>query len=150
MNPLAILWFVLMCVFLAAEAGTVSLVSVWFAAGSLASLVVSLIGGELWLQGVVFFVVSIVSLAALRPILRKYFNPKLQKTNVDAIVGATGKVIVTIDNIQATGQVKIGGMEWTARSSDGQPIEEGTIVTVDKVEGVKVYVSMQEVPAEIS
>ena len=150
MNPMAILWFVLMCVFLAAEAGTVSLVSIWFAIGALASLVVSLIGGEVWLQVVVFLVVAIVSLASLRPILRKYFNPKLQKTNVDAVIGATGKVIAPIDNIQATGQVKIGGMEWTARSSDGQPLEEGAIIVVDRVEGVKVYVSKQEVPAEIS
>ena len=149
MNPMAILWFVLMCVFLAAEAGTVSLVSIWFAAGSLASLAVSLLGGEFWLQMVVFFVVSIVSLASLRPILKKYFNPKLHKTNVDAVIGTTGKVITAIDNIQATGQVKIAGMEWTARSTDGQPIEEGTIVVVDRVEGVKVYVSKQEVSAEI-
>ena len=149
MNYSAVFWFILMCVFLVAEANTVSLVSSWFAAGALASLIVSLLGGQLWLQGLVFFVVSIVLLAALRPIVKKYFTPKLHKTNVDAIVGATGKVIAPIDNIQATGQVKLGGMEWTARSTDGEPIEEGAIVVVDRIEGVKVYVSKQEVPAQI-
>ncbi len=149
MNFMAILWFVLMCVFLAMEASTVSLVSVWFAAGSLSALVVSLLSGPEWLQILVFFVVSIVTLASLRPILRKYFTPKLHKTNVDAVVGASGKVVEAIDNIQSAGRVKIGGMEWAARSSDGEAIPVGTIVAVDRVEGVKVFVSKQEVPAEI-
>ena len=149
MNFMAILWFVLMCVFLAMEASTVSLVSVWFAAGSLSALVVSLLSGPEWLQILVFFVVSIVTLASLRPILRKYFTPKLHKTNVDAVVGASGKVVEAIDNIQSAGRVKIGGMEWAARSSDGEAIPVGTIVAVDRIEGVKVFVSKQEVPAEI-
>ena len=149
MNYMAIFWFVLMCVFLVMEANTVSLVSVWFAAGSLAALIVSLLSGQLWLQIFVFFVVSVVTLAALRPVLRKYFTPKLHKTNVDAVVGATGKVIEPIDNIQSIGRVKIGGMEWSARSSSGERIPEGTIVLVDRVEGVKVFVSKQEIPAEI-
>ena len=149
MNYMAIFWFVLMCVFLVMEANTVSLVSVWFAAGSLAALIVSLLSGQLWLQIFVFFVVSVVTLAALRPVLRKYFTPKLHKTNVDAVVGATGKVIEPIDNIQSIGRVKLGGMEWSARSSSGERIPEGTIVLVDRVEGVKVFVSKQEIPAEI-
>lgn len=149
MNYMAIFWFVLMCVFMVMEANTVSLVSVWFAAGSLAALIVSLLSGQLWLQIFVFFVVSVVTLAALRPVLRKYFTPKLHKTNVDAVVGATGKVIEPIDNIQSIGRVKIGGMEWSARSSSGERIPEGTIVLVDRVEGVKVFVSKQEIPAEI-
>ena len=149
MNYMAIFWFVLMCVFLVMEANTVSLVSVWFAAGSLAALIVRLLSGHPWLQAFVFFVVSVVTLAALRPVLRKYFTPKLHKTNVDAVVGATGKVIEPIDNIQSIGRVKIGGMEWSARSSSGERIPEGTIVLVDRVEGVKVFVSKQEIPAEI-
>lgn len=149
MNYMAIFWFVLMCVFLVMEANTVSLVSVWFAAGSLVALIVSLLSGQLWLQIFVFFVVSVVTLAALRPVLRKYFTPKLHKTNVDAVVGATGKVIEPIDNIQSIGRVKLGGMEWSARSSSGERIPEGTIVLVDRVEGVKVFVSKQEIPAEI-
>ncbi len=149
MNYMAILWFILMCVFLVMEANTVSLVSIWFAAGALASLVVSLLNGQLWLQILVFFVVSTVLLASLRPILRKYFTPKLHKTNVDAVVGATGKVVEAIDNIQSAGRVKVNGMEWAARSSDGEIIPEGTIVVVDRVEGVKVYVSKQDVPAKI-
>ena len=49
----------------------------------------------------------------------------------------------------ASGQVKLGAMPWTARSTSGQPIPTGTRVRVDKVEGVKVYVSPAEEPAAV-
>ena len=54
----AVIWLVLMVVFLAAEAATVSMVSLWFAAGSLVALAVSLLGGPIWLQVVLFLAVS--------------------------------------------------------------------------------------------
>ena len=103
----------------------------------------------MWLQVLLFFAVSIVLLAALRPLVKKHFTPKLEKTNVDAVVGTTGTVISPIDNIQATGRVKLGGMEWTARSTSGEPIGEGTIVKVDRIEGVKAFVTPAEVTAEV-
>ena len=138
-----------MLLFLAMEANTVAIVSAWFALGSLAALIISLLGGQLWLQILLFFVVSIVALASLRPLVKKYITPKLEKTNVDAILGSTGKVLAPIDNILAQGRVKLGGMEWTARSTNGQPIAEGVIVKVDRIEGVKVFVSAIDVAAEV-
>ena len=145
----AIIWLALMIVFLIAEGNTVAMVSLWFAAGSLASLIVALIGGEIWLQVLVFFTVSIVLLAALRPLARKYFTPKLTRTNVDSVIGSTGTVTVDIDNITAQGQVKLASMEWTARSTSGEPIAAGTQIRVDRIEGVKVFVSPLQVEANI-
>ncbi|MBR3949860.1 MAG: NfeD family protein [Oscillospiraceae bacterium] len=147
MNWAAILWLVLMVVFLVAEASTVTLVSLWFAAGALAAMVVSLLGGAVWLQAVLFLSVSVVLLTALRPLVRKYITPKLTATNVDSVIGSTGLVTVAIDNVSASGQVKLGAMVWTARSTSGAGIPEGTLVRVDKIEGVKVFVSPAEVPA---
>ena len=135
------LWFALLLVFLIAEAATVNMVSAWFAIGSLAALIVTFLGGKLWLQIVVFLVVSGISLAALRPIARKFFTPKLTATNVDALVGKTCLCVGDIDNLASVGQVKIGDVEWSARSSSGEPIPAGTQVKIDRVEGVKVYVS---------
>ena len=149
MNWAAIVWFGAMLLFLFIEANTVTIVSAWFAGGALAALVASLLGGPMWLQVLLFFAVSIVLLAALRPLVKKHFIPKLEKTNVDAVVGTTGTVLSPIDNIQATGQVKLGGMEWTARSTSGEPITEGTIVKVDRIEGVKAFVTPVEVTAEV-
>ena len=149
MNWAAILWLVLMVMFLLLEAGTVAVVSLWFAAGSLASMIVSFLGGAFWLQVAVFLATAGVLLAALRPLVRKYFTPKLTKTNVDSVIGSTGLVTVAIDNVSAVGQVKLGAMYWTARSTSGLVIPEGTLVQVDRVEGVKVFVSPAIVPANV-
>ena len=140
-----ILWLVLLVAFIAVEASTVSVVSLWFAAGALVALLAAVLGVELWLQTVLFVAVSAVLLIALRPIVRKHFTPKLTRTNVDAVIGTEVLVTVAIDNIQCTGQVKLGAVEWTARSTDGQPIPAGTRIKVEKVEGVKVIVSPLEV-----
>ena len=88
--------------------------------------------------------VSATLLAALWPFTRKMLNPKLAKTNVDAVVGQQGHVTEDIDNIDATGQVKLGGMYWSARSASGQQIPKGTLVQVERIEGVKAFVAVVE------
>lgn len=141
MNWAAVCWLILMVVFLVTEASTVTMVSLWFAAGSLVALIVSLLHGALWLQITLFLAVSAILLTLLRPLVRKHITPKLTRTNVDAVVGTTGLVTASIDNVTASGQVKLGAMVWTARSTSGDPIPEGTLVRVDKIEGVKAFVS---------
>lgn len=146
MELLTILWLALLIAFLVVEASTVTLISLWFAGGALAALVAALLHAPLWLQVVVFFVVSAALLACLRPLVRKHFTPKLTKTNLDAIIGSEGYVTADIDNLSATGTVKLGAMEWTARSVDGSTIKSGTRVKAEKIEGVKVFVTA--VPVE--
>lgn len=147
MNWAAIIWLLLTVVFLIAEAATVTVISLWFAAGSLTAMAMALLGGSVWMQALTFLVVSAAALTALRPLVRKYLTPKLTATNIDSIIGSVGIVTADIDNIGAAGQIKLNGMEWTARSTSGDPIEAGTKVRVDKIEGVKVFVSPAEVPA---
>ena len=149
MNWASSLWLVLLVVFLAAEAATVSMVSLWFAVSALVALLVALLGGPGWLQGTLFLVISAVLLALLRPIVRRYISPRITATNVDSVIGSTGLVTAAIDNVSAAGQVKLGAMEWTARSTSGQPIPVGTLVKVDRIEGVKAFVSPAEVPANV-
>ena len=145
MDLSSVIWLVLLILFVAVEAGTVMLVSVWFAIGALAALICSLLGGEVWLQAVLFFVVSGLSLWALWPLRKKLITSKITKTNIDALLGTTGKVLVAIDNENGTGRVRLGGMDWAARSSDGSVIEEQTLIRVEKIEGVKVFVRPAEV-----
>ena len=149
MNWAAVVWLALIVVFLLIEASTVTLVSTWFAVGALAALIAGLLNAPVWLQVMVFVLVSAAALSALRPLVRKYVTPKITKTNVDAVVGSTGLVTVAIDNVSAVGQVKLGAMYWTARSTSGLVIPEGTLVQVDRVEGVKVFVSPAIVPANV-
>ena len=143
------IWLILAVIFLVTEAVTVTMTSLWFAGGCLAALVVALLGGGMGLQLGIALLVSGVLLACLRPIVQKHFTPKLTKTNVDAIIGSQGYVTADIDNVAATGTVKLGAMEWTARSESGAPIPKGTLVKVERIEGVKAIVSPAEVKAEI-
>ena len=150
MNWAAIVWLVLMLVFLVAEAVcAIHLISIWFAVGSLAAMVVALLSGSIALQVGVFLVVSCALLALLWPVTKKFLNPKLTATNIDSVIGSAGMVTEDIDNVAAAGQVKLGAMYWTARSTSGAPIPQGTVVKVDRIEGVKVFVSPAEVPATV-
>jgi membrane protein implicated in regulation of membrane protease activity len=141
MNWEAIFWLAAMVVFIAAEAMTVSLVSIWFAAGALGAIIVALLGGGLVLQVTVFLALAVALLLSLRSIVRKHFTPHVTKTNIDSVIGATGIVVTPVNNIAALGQVQINGMEWSARSSDNSHIPAGVMVRVDRVEGVKVFVT---------
>ena len=138
---MSVVWLGLMVVFLLIEAGTVALVSLWFAVGALAAILVSLLGGSIAIQSVVFLVVSCVLLALVRPVLRKYYTPRITRTNVDSLLGSQGLVTKDIDNVTGSGEVKLGAMTWTARSTDGAPIPAGTQIRVDRIEGVKAFVS---------
>ena len=140
------LWSVLAVAFLVLEGCTVAMVSLWFAIGAAAALVLSLLGAALWLQLLAFLAVSGVLLALLRPMMRKYV--KTTKTNVDSVPGTEGLVTEDIDNVAYQGQVKLGAMTWTARSTSGASIRAGTRVRVDRVEGVKVFVSPVKIPSE--
>ena len=143
------IWLAMGVLFLVLEATTVTMVSLWFAGGCLAALLVAATGGGWGFQVFTALAVSALLLACLRPIARKHFTPKLTKTNVDAVIGAQGYVTADIDNMAATGTVKLGAMEWTARSADGSLIPKGTLVKVEKIEGVKAFVSPAEVKVTV-
>ena len=150
MNWAAYIWLGLMVAFLVVEAACpCHLISIWFAVGSLVAVVVALMGGALWLQTLLFLLVSCGLLVALWPLAKKFLKPKLTATNVDSVIGSVGLVTVAVDNLTAVGQVKLNGMEWTARSTSGDLIPEGTQIRVDRIEGVKVFVSPASVPAEV-
>ena len=144
-----ILWLGAFVVFLAIETGTLGLVSIWFAAGALGALLVAWLGGMFWLQVVVFLVVSCAALACLRPLVKKYFVPKISATNADSLIGVVTLVTGDIDNIQAKGELLLGGVPWSARSTSGDPIPAGTLVRVDRIEGVRLFVSPAEVKTEV-
>ena len=150
MNWAALIWFLLMVGFVVAEAVCpFHLVSVWFATGALAATIASLLGAQLWLQITLFFVVSVALLFALWPLTKKVLRPEVTPTNVDSLIGSEGYVTAPVDNRSGVGQIKLNGMEWTARSTTGAPIEAGTLVKVDRIEGVKAFVTPVEEPAKV-
>lgn len=116
------------------------LVSVWFAVGALAALIANLGGLNVIGQIVLFLVLSAVCLVATRPLVKKLTAAKIQKTNADRCIGAEAVVTEEINNLESTGQVKVIGNIWTARSTDDTVIEKGTVVIVERMEGVKLIV----------
>lgn len=155
MNLSAWIWLGLIVLFLAAEGATAGLVSLWFAGGAVAALIAALVGAGAVLQLILFFAVSAVLLALLRPLARKFVSPRIVPTNVDSIVGTVGRVTSAVDNMVPTGAIKLDTMEWTARSASGEPIPVGTPVRVDRIEGVKAIVSpvekksVNQIPMEV-
>lgn len=144
MNWNAIFWLIAMVIFLIAEAATVTLVSIWFAVGALVAVVAALLGAGTQLQIVLFLVVSAVLLLSLRSVVRRYITPHTTRTNVDSLIGTVGVVTTPVNNLAAMGQVMLAGSEWSARSTTGEPLPEGMKVRVDRIEGVKVFVSATE------
>ncbi len=143
MNP-QILWLVLLVVFAVLEGVTAGLVSIWFCAGSLAALIATWLGASLPVQIGLFVVISLIAMAIIRPVARKWFQPRLQKTNADRILEQEGVVAEEIDNLRGQGQVKIGGILWTARAAREEIIPAGTRVRVVRIEGVKAIVTTEE------
>ena len=141
---LSIIWLIVLVVCLVVEISTLGLTSIWFAGGALLAMLIAMIGGPLWLQVLIFLVTSVVLLIFTRPIARKYFNKNREKTNVNSKIGKQAIVTVTIDNLKGEGQIVTEGMEWTARSLDSSVIEEGSVVTIEKIEGVKAIVSIRK------
>lgn len=143
-NMTTVCWIALLIIFAVAEAVTVQLVSVWFAVGALAGLIANLCGADVTLQIVVFISVSIICFIATRPLVKKFTANRIEKTNADRCIGDTAVVIEEINNVEASGQVKVNGNIWTARSSDNSVIPVNARVTVEKIEGVKLIVKQEK------
>ena len=133
-------WIAAIVIFGIAEAATAGLVSIWFVAGAVAALLSLELGAVLWLQIVVFLAVSIAALVATRPLAHKMLDKTIVPTNADRVLHHTAKVTETIDNENTTGAVYIDGKTWTARSEDGDVIARGSMVTIIRMEGVKLFV----------
>lgn len=138
---IALYWLIAFIVLLIIEAITLGLTTIWFAGGALVAAVAAMAGAPLFIQIVLFFAVSLVLLFATRPLAVRYFNKDRVRTNAESLVGTKGIVIEPIDNLKATGLVQVKGQEWSARTAaDGVTIEEGAVVTVREICGVKLIV----------
>ena len=142
MIPATLFWVLAIVVFVAVEGVTVGLTSIWFAVGALVSLLISFFVDSLWVQIWVFLIVSLLALFALKPLAAKYFTPRdHQATNSDRILGKEAVVLEEVNNLENRGRIKVLGQEWTARSLSEEIIPVHTVVTIDRIEGVKVFVS---------
>lgn len=142
------IWLGAIVVFGAVEAATAGLVSIWFVAGAVAALIATLLGASELAQVAVFLIVSALMLAVTRPAIRRLTHKKAEATNLDRVIGLTGKVTEAIDNENSTGAVYVDGKTWTARSADGTVFPVNELVHISKMEGVKLLVEKAAVSRE--
>ena len=135
-----IFWVAMLVILIVVEAITAQMVTIWFAAGAAAALISEFLGAQVWLQWIIFVAVSAITLVATRPLVKKLTKTKLQPTNADRCIGQTAIVVEDIDNIEGKGQVQVGGVVWSARSSDGTVFRKNEQVTVERIDGVKLIV----------
>lgn len=136
-----VVWLVVFVLAIIIEATTSELVSIFFAAGALMALVISLIPNVAWwVELIVFVVVSGVSLLGLRPLMHKLLNKEKRDTNIDEIIGKKGIIIKKVDELNY-GEIKVNGVIWTAISAEEKDvINENEIVTIVAVKGNKLVV----------
>lgn len=138
------IWLGAAVVFGILEAMTAGLISVWFVAGAVAAMIAAMLEADVMVQAGVFIVVSALALALTRPLVRRWTQTRTVATNADRVLGQMAKVTETVDNDNSMGAVYVDGKTWSARSSDGSVIPAGTRVQVERMEGVKLFVSTCE------
>lgn len=137
-----IFWAVIFAVCIIVEIISLGLTTIWFAGGALVAAIVALFSTSFTIQVLIFIVVSLILIFTTRPIAKKHFNAdSMEKTNVESLIGKEVIVTSAIDNLHSAGQVKVNGLEWTARSADNELIPEGTLVKINEVQGVKLIVT---------
>ena len=145
MNEMLIVWLVVLIVAIVVEVFSLGLTSIWFAGGALVAILADLLNAPIFVQVILFMVVSVLLLFFTRPVAVKYFNKDRVKTNVESMVGRQAVVTGEIDNLQGIGQVTVSGQEWSATSLDDKlRIPVGCVVNVVHVKGVKLVVQVDE------
>ena len=140
-NWFVVLWLVVVVVFLAVELATVTLTSIWFAAGGLIALFVAMAGGGFAFQMVAFLIAAFGMFFATKPWADKVINAKKISTNADRAIGEEVRVLERINNLDQTGRVVVHGQDWMARTEDDKNIiEQGELVRIVRISGVKVIV----------
>lgn len=137
-------WLIAMAIFLVIEMITLGLTTIWFAGGSLAAFIASVLGANIPVQIVVFLVVSLTLLFYTRPFFVRFMLERPGRAEIgasSALIGMEARVTETIDNLQEEGRVNLEGKSWSARSVDNTMIPEGEKVKIEKIKGVKLFVS---------
>lgn len=135
MEPVQVVWLVLILILVLAETLTTALVCIWFCAGALVAFLVALFWpGAYVAQAVAFLLVSVLMLVLLRPAARRLMGKHRAKTNAEAQVGQTAEVTQAVQP-HTHGRAKLGGVEWIAIADT--TLQPGTLCRVAAVEGTK-------------
>lgn len=118
------------------EITTQDLVSVWFAAGGLVAMLMSISEKVPWYASApVFLAVSLALLLSLRRMTKKYLTKSSEgKTNMDRMIGMKAH-ITSEGTFDKLANLVIGGITWNAKTADNDNISVGQLVEVLDVKG---------------
>jgi len=114
-----------------------------FALGAALAAVVDVASGSELAAWIVFVAASLLTLVAVRPIVRSHMKmPAQLRTGTAALVGKQAVVLERIVNHEGVGCIKVDGEVWTARAlDDDQVIEQGTRVEIVDIKGATALVT---------
>ncbi len=136
-----VFWLIAAGIFFIIEMATIGFLVFWLGIGALLAMVTSFITDNIFIQALVFVITSTLLLIFTRPLVNKFIKiPKEIKTNAYSIIGKKGIVISKINNIEGTGQIKMDGEIWSAKSATDEDIPENTEVEIVEIDGVKAVV----------
>ena len=141
-------WLIASGAFFIGEILTVGFLLFWFGIACLLAMVVSFFTSNIIIQMVVFLVSSVILILSTKPFVKKFINKKTILTNANSLIGKKAIVIKEINNLQGTGQIKIGGEIWSAQNESDTSISENQEVEIIKIEGVKLIV--KQLPINVS
>lgn len=137
-----VLWLIIIFMLIVAEVSTVNLVSIWFIASGIVSLIVSIFVDNFFIQFAIFVLLGILLLLTTRNFLEKFIKSNEDaKTNLDRIIGNTAVVTEPITKNEI-GEVKVDGKRWSAISESKFSVGEEVVVL--KIDGVKLIVGKKE------
>ncbi len=134
-----IIWLILAGFFFVLEIATEGFLVFWFGIGAVAAIGTSFLTENIFVQIAVFVIVSIILVLSTRKLTDK-IKPKEVPTNVYTILGKKAVVSQAIDNAKSSGQIKIDGDLWSAKSETDETIEEGSTVEILSIDGVRAVV----------
>ena len=137
---MGILWLIAIIAFGVLESATAQFISIWFAGGAFIALISHLLGATQAVQWITFAIASAVLLILTRPMVKRLTKTDVSVTGTDMLIGKTAVMVKATDNRGEFGEVKADGKIWTANSIDGEPIDADAVVTIEKIEGVKLIV----------
>jgi membrane protein implicated in regulation of membrane protease activity len=142
-------WIIATAVFAVGEMATPgSFFLAPFAIGAFVAAILAFADVSVTVEWTVFLIVSIAALAALRPVARRLdLNAVDHGVGSRRLVGTRATVLKAIPGADELGLVRLDREEWRAQSTDGSPIPVGATVRVADVQGTRVLVAVEVLPA---
>ena len=115
-----LIWILIAIVFIILELTTNTFVLLWFGIGAVAAAVLNYFGFDIYIQFIVFVMVSVILIISTRKFANKITPESSKKTTAERLIGKKAKVLRQIDD--DTFVVSVSGEEWSAHTNDSVDI----------------------------